>query len=57
MPKSHTPDSLDPAKNPQPRQAYNKPVLSRYGPVKDLTTSGSQPNAEAMMGMNVARRD
>ena len=50
MPKSHESEASDAGKNPEPKRAYNKPVLSRYGQVKDLTTSGSVGMME--MGMS-----
>ncbi len=41
MTESDKHDPRDEAPGDKARQAWSSPVLSRYGKVKDLTTSGS----------------
>ena len=62
MPKSNETEFEESTEQPRAKQPYNPPVLSRYGAVKDLTTSGSELGMEGDdMGMgkgkDVAKRD
>ncbi len=45
------------AEDDKRRRMYSRPLLTRYGPVKDITASGSNPLPESTMGMGVSRRD